>query len=433
MRLELASFTVRDVRFSNRTGFNEGILSVDRDELRQLLLQSGDFDDVGVEIARPGEATRLIHVMDAAEPRFKPGNGSTFPGFLGPRKTVGEGRTHRLAEMAIVSVGEPAAGEPTYMREAIVDMAGPGAEVSPFGSTINLVLDFKPHQKYLDPDLPEATMHHIMIGSPLAQRYNHRVRAAELQAAAHLARTTEGMEPDSLEVHELGPVDPSLPRVVYYFQMNWIDVYGENTDGILPSLIHPNEILDGALVNVVSNHHASYRSCTFFNQNHALVRELCARHGTDLNFLGVIIYPGAVVNEFEQKDMLAEHAVKLARMLGVQGACSSYYGGGHPCVEFMLICQKCERAGITTVQVMPENYGTPDDPGFVYSVPEAVAIISAGRATQRIDLPAVPKVIGGQELWSIPGSPGDSLSIPHRLLYGCSTATGYGRLTARQY
>ncbi|MBI4494559.1 MAG: hypothetical protein HY690_17405 [Chloroflexi bacterium] len=433
MRLELASFAARDVRFSDRTRFEDGVLSVDREAVRRLILESGNFEDVAVEIARPGEATRLIHVMDAAEPRFKPGNGSTFPGFVGPRKTVGEGRTHRLAGIAVVSVGEPAAGEPTYWREAIVDMAGPGAQASPFGSTVNLVLDFKPHPRYLDRDQPEAAMHNIMIGSPVAQRYNHAVRAAELKTAAYLARTTEHLEPDTLQVYELAPADPTLPRVVYFLQMNWIDIYGENTDGILPSLIHPNEILDGALVNAVSNHHASTRSCTYLNQNHALIRELYAHHGTGLNFVGVIAYPGAVINEIDQKNMLAEYAVKLARMLRAQGACSSFYGGGHPCVEFMLICQKCEQAGITTVQVMPESYGTPDDPGFVHFVPEAVAIVSAGRATQRVDLPAPSKVIGGREFFDLPGVPTDSVSVPYRYVYGCCHSSGYGRLAARQY
>ena len=90
---------------------------------------------------------------------------------------------------------------------------------------------------------------------------------------------------------------------------------------------------------------------------------------------------------------MAEYAVKLARLLGADAACSSYAGGGHPAVEFMLICQKAERAGIRTVLVMPETYGLPDDPGFVYFVPEAERIVSTGRTTQSLELPRMDRVI----------------------------------------
>ncbi|MBI4494951.1 MAG: hypothetical protein HY690_19430 [Chloroflexi bacterium] len=428
----MASYLVGDIQFSNRTRFEHGVLHVDRDELRGLLLQSGDFEDVSLEIVRPGEAVRLIHVMDVAEPRFKPGIGSTFPGFVGPRKTVGEGRTHRLAGMAVVSAGGAVAGEPTYWREGIVDMAGPGAEISPFGSTLNLVLEFKPHAKYLDADQPEAELHNIMVGSAFAQRYNHAVRVAELKAAAYLARCTADLEPDDLQVYELAQVDAALPRVIFFFQLNGLAIYGESAEGILPSLIHPNEILDGGLINVRSNGQASTRSSTFFIQNHALVRELCARHGTDFNFVGAIIYP-AQADDLDKKELIAEYAVKLARMLGAQGVCSTLFSGGHPYMEFMLICQKCEQAGIKTVLVTSEVYGTPEDPGFVFYVPEAEAIVSTGRSTQQIELPALPRVIGGTELFGLPDPPNGSLSIPMRYLCGLCTTTGYGQLTAKQY
>src|SRR5437867_449469 len=260
MRLETASVGVRDLRFSDRTRFEDGVLSIQKEELRQLLLEDDTFEDVALEVVRPGESVRIIHVMDAVEPRYKPEPWSTFPRFVGP-----------------------------------------------------------------------------------------------LKAAAYLARAAAGVEPDSLEVHELLPVEIPLPRVVYFFQLSGLLIYGQNVDTILPSLIHPNEILDGAVVNNLSNLHASYRYSTFDMQNHAVVRELYARHGTDLDFAGVIVYPAAS-DDVDEKEMLAEYAVKLARMLGAQGACNSYLGGGHPAVEFMLICQKGEAMGIKTVQIMPESY-----------------------------------------------------------------------------
>ena len=122
------------------------------------------------------------------------------------------------------------------------------------------------------------------------------------------------------------------------------------------------------MVNIRSNSHAGHRDSTFFNLSHAIVRDLYSRHGKDLDFAGVVIYPMAS-DDLATKERMAEYATKLARILGAEGAISSYAGGGHPAVEFMLICQKCEQEGIKTVLVMPEAYGTPEDPGFVYSVP----------------------------------------------------------------
>jgi sarcosine reductase len=432
MRLQLATTPVSDLRWSDATRFARGVLEVDREALRTLLLEDDAFGDVALDVVRPGDSVRIVHVMDAAEPRWKPEPGSTFPAFVGPPKTVGEGMTRRLDGLAVLSVSDAVAGEPTYWREAIVDMRGPCADVTAFGTITNLVLTFTPAPAYRDATRADAVVENIMIGSALAQRYNRRVRRAQLKAAAYLARAAAADAPEHVRVYELGPVPAGLPKVVYFYQLAGATVYGEPMDGMLPTLIHPNEVLDGAVVNVRSNVHASNRTSTYANQHHGIVTELLARHGRDLDFRGVIVYPAASDN-IDEKELLAEYAVKLARMLGADAACASYSGGGHPAVEFMLICRKGERAGIRMTLVMPEIYGTPDDPGFVYFVPEAERIVSTGRTTELVDLPRMERVIGGEAFFDLPGSPGDEQRVLYRYLLGCGTSAGNGRLTARQY
>lgn len=432
MRLEMATTTVSDVRFSRHTRVVGGVLEIDRDELSRVLLEDEAFANVSLDIVRPGESARIIHVMDVVEPRWKPAPGSTFPVLLGAPRTVGEGRTHRIEGVAVVSTSDAVAGEPTYWREAIIDMAGAGADATPFGATINLVLTFTPSATYLDDTRPDAVIENIMVGSGLAQRYNLRVRMAELKASAYLARAAAALEPDRLQTYELGGVRDGLPRVVYFYQLSGTVVYGDQLEGRVPTLIHPSEVLDGAIVNIRSNLHASGRSTTFDNQNHGIIGELYDRHGRDLDFRGVVVYPAAS-DDITDKEVMAEYAVKLARLLGADAACSSYAGGGHPAVEFMLICQKCERAGIRTVLVMPETYGTPDDPGFVYFVPEAERIVSTGRSTQSVELPPVQRVIGGASFFDLKGSPAEGRSVPYRYLLGCGTSAGGGRLIAKQY
>lgn len=433
MRLELATFPIRDVRFSDATRLKDGVLFINREELRRLLLESGDFADVGLEVVHPGDARRVIHVMDAAEPRVKVGPGVNFPGLVDRPSTVGYGRSHRLAGMAVISVGEPVAGEATYWREAVIDMSGPGAALTPFGTLVNLVLEFKPLPKHMPEAHPEGGGTENTRGSALSDRYNRNVRVAELKAAVYLASVTEGLTPDSVAVYESTPAAASLPRVAYLYQ-NGCAVYGHSVSGALPTLVHPNEILDGALVPTHSNSHASTRDSTFLMQNHATVRELYAHHGVDLNFVGAVIFAGAATDPeklLDKKEMLTEYVVKLAGLLQADAAVLCGSGGGHATVDFMMAVQKCERAGITTVQMMPEAYGTPEDPGFVHFLPEAKRIVSTGRSPQLIELPAMAEVLGGTKFFDLPDAPGDRMEIPYRYLYGCMSATGYGRLTAR--
>src|SRR5215470_14844671 len=142
MRLEIGSISVRDVEVGGRTELCDHTLVVDVEELRRLVLEDQHFADAQVRVVKPGESVRIIHAIDVVEPRWKvAGPGGVFPGFVSPPITVGEGRTHRLAGVAVVEVGAPVPGESTVFRERLVDMAGPGAALSPFGRTFNVVLE----------------------------------------------------------------------------------------------------------------------------------------------------------------------------------------------------------------------------------------------------------------------------------------------------
>ncbi|MCH8038018.1 MAG: hypothetical protein IIC53_12985, partial [Proteobacteria bacterium] len=61
MRLELGSFPVRDLVFGPRTEYRQGVLSVNTDELKAFLLKDSPFKDIEIDVARPGEKTRIVH------------------------------------------------------------------------------------------------------------------------------------------------------------------------------------------------------------------------------------------------------------------------------------------------------------------------------------------------------------------------------------
>jgi len=70
MKLEMATFTVRNVRFGERTGYDRGVLELNSDELVNVVLEDKRIVSAALEIVCPGEKTRIVKVRDAVEPRY---------------------------------------------------------------------------------------------------------------------------------------------------------------------------------------------------------------------------------------------------------------------------------------------------------------------------------------------------------------------------
>ena len=104
MKLELADFPVKEIRVSEQTGYDYGVLKVNKDELLKLVAKDRRVISADFDIPNPNEKTRIALVRDSVEPRVKvSGPGCVFPGIMGPVQAVGEGRTHRLGNMAVVT------------------------------------------------------------------------------------------------------------------------------------------------------------------------------------------------------------------------------------------------------------------------------------------------------------------------------------------
>ena len=429
MRLALGSFPVKRIEFGPTTIWHEGTLHVDRSALRAHLLGDERLVDVEIDCARPGESARIIHVLDSIEPRAKvEGRGQVFPGIVGPLEAVGDGRTHRLAGLAVQStavIRDPR--ETADVWESIIDMGGDGAAFSPFSETVNLVLSFR-------------------LAEPLsAVEGTTAVREATLRASRWLAEATRDLAPPEMEVLELGPVEPGLPKVAYIcFLLGLTDlhtsyVYGSPITS-LPTLLHPNELADGAVVS--ANYHiAGIRNPTYLYQNSPVIARLRAEHGRTLDFVGVIVAQ-ATISLYHEKERSALHAAKLARMLGAEAAVLSLDSGGNAFTDLMLACRACERLGLKTALVMPEYAGSGGgEPAFVDFVPEAVAIASTGNVDAAVTLPAVRRVLGGGDFPPSPtGSeppitvgPAESFSTSLRLIQAATTGLGSWRLGGRGF
>src|SRR5437879_7332357 len=212
MRLEVGTIQIRDVEIGRASALTAHTLVIDREKLRTLVVEDSHFADAQVNRVKPGESVRIIHVLDVVEPRWKvAGPGGVFPGFVSPALTVGEGRTHRLAGVAVAEVGAPVPGESTVFRQRLIDMAGPGAELSPFARTLNVALEFTPNMACFPPGAEQIK--DFLTGGPESHEYNRAVLTAGLKVAARLGRTAREATPDDVETFELYPCVPALSRV----------------------------------------------------------------------------------------------------------------------------------------------------------------------------------------------------------------------------
>ena len=140
MRLELGTFPVEKVVFSDKTRWDDGVLEIDREELLQAVQADPRVTKVELELVHPGESVRITAVRDVIEPRIKvAGSGMVYPGVCGrPVLTVGNGGTHRLAGIGVIEVAnvEMYHGNDGWL-DSFIDMSGPGA-VTPFATMPNL-------------------------------------------------------------------------------------------------------------------------------------------------------------------------------------------------------------------------------------------------------------------------------------------------------
>jgi glycine reductase complex component B subunit alpha and beta len=387
-RLEVGLLPIQRLAFAPQTSYDTGTLHIDRSALLAAIAEPRSMGAIDVQLAHPGESCRIIHILDAVAPMVKlHGRSTVYPGFVSPAIPAGSGRNHRLQGAAVLvcaTFPESTSGA-LSAHEAIVDMSGPAAPYCAFSETANVVLVCHPAPGVTNAEFDAAI---------------HRVK---LNAAVYLARATVECIPASVEAYTLTPVDPALPRVVYIDQLHQQGLmaqtflYGKHTQGLEPTILHPNEMLDGALVN--GNYRQPGRAITYAHTDNYMVRELYRRHGTDLNFLGVVLGRGWQDTQF-LKERQGWMMARVARLWGAQVAIiTADVGGtsGNNTVDFMQTIKACEQMGLRTVAVMQES-GNPDcsEPTLVDYVPEADALISVGGIGWRTPAaPAVQRVLGG--------------------------------------
>jgi sarcosine reductase len=380
----------------------------------ELLGEAEPREGVSVEIVPPGSPLRVTHVLDAVEPRSRPDGRAAFP----RDGRGGEGRTNRLDGVVVLSCLDfPGEERPLHEQESIVDLSGPGAEVTPFGDMTAVVLTFEP-----------GSGGHVEIDA--------RARGVALEVAEELARPTLDADPIDIERFELGPADADLPSVGALIQVSDLGplyiqyVYGQPAgEADLPRAVDPAEVLDGA-VTCGEYHWAAMRNPTMFFQRNELIRTLYREHGRSVRFAGVVLMRG-YEQSADDKQRAAERAAQVAAEIGAEGVVITTDAGGNSHTDVMLTCRACERAGIRTTVVLAEE----TDPGSTKPiltdwVPEADSIVSTGNVEELVEAWVPERVLGGDRL--LDGTPApDTGPIPLRNYLGAANQMGQLALSAR--
>lgn len=426
MKLELGYVQIKDIQFASESKVENGVIYVNAEELKSLLLEDENLKSVELDIAKPGEKTRIMPVKDVIEPRVKvEGTGNLFPGVLSKVEPVGSGRTNVLKGSAVVTTGRIVG-----FQEGIIDMSGEGAKYTPFSQLNNLVVVCEPVD-YLEKHAHEKA-----------------VRMAGLKAADYIGKLAKNVTPDEVETFETLNVKegiekyPDLPRVAYVMMlqsqglMHDTYVYGVDAKQSLTTMIMPTETMDGAILsgNCVS---ACDKNTTYHHLNNPVISELFKQHGKTVNFVGVIITNENVYLADKQRS--SDWTAKLCEFLGVDGAIVSQEGFGNPDTDLIMNCKKIEAKGVKTVIITDEYAGRDGKSQSLADADVAAnAVVTGGNANMVIKLPAMDKVIGYPEVADIiaggfDGSlnPDGSIDAELQVITGATNEMGFNRLSAR--
>ena len=397
-------------------------LFVNLKELREMIVEDPRFSKVEIEMVHPGDNVRVINVLDVIEPRIKVEGGEAFPGWIGNTGIVGMGKTNALKGIGVIE-----AGLMKGSHGGILDMKGAGSTLTYYSGLhhIILVTDPKPGTDQAD--------------------YSYALKMAGLKAATYLAKASVSAEPDELKIYEIPPLNRSsqktrLPRIAYLYITECHEVlkepfiYGDNPRRFFPTIFHPNEFMDGAMVSCLYDYSPGLRNFTYSIMNNPVIEGLYERHERELIFVGVVVANTHL--NLQEKKRSASMAAKLMRfVLDAEGVLITKEGGGHPDIDLMECCEQCELLGIKSSLINCEML-SPDGTGnsMVAFSRFADCIISVGNIEEMIDLPSVERVMGGKEMAMGMKGPFDRpMRIPIRLIPNAISHVGFTHVTGEEF
>ncbi len=429
MKLQIEDIHVRQLAFGSPGRVEDGTVYIDREAVLTFIRElDTHITEVRLDIAQPGDSIRIMPVKDVIEPRVKmDGKGVMFPGIhADENEMVGEGVTRVLKGMAVVTTGKVVG-----FQEGVIDMSGTGADYTPFSKTRNLVITCE------------------MDDACTAHEKEAILRKVGLETALQVGKLALEGVPDEASVYECKSLaeqvleHPELPRVGYIYMlqsqglMHDTYLYGVDAKKILPTLLSPTEVMDGALIsgNCVA---ASDKVTTYMHQNNPVIHQLLKYHGTRYNFVGAIVTNENVT--LQDKERSSAFTCKLARQLGLDAVIITEEGYGNPDTDLVMNCSRLEDAGIETVLITDEFAGRDgESQALADATDKADALVSCGNGNPTVVLPPMDTILGHLDcadtiVGGFTGSLREDGSIRMEIqgIIGATSAVGFHNLAARE-
>jgi len=406
MRLEKGFVSVTKIQFGAKTALAGGVLTVNKDELTAYLMQDQRLGKVELDLANPGDSTRIVRTIYEFEPRVRTGSRKgqfPWPGVLGAGTDAGDGSLTVLDNTVVMVVNPSNLDNQPQLVPIAPDNAGATTQMNSdagglFSKFHNLVVMAWPPRFYdYVPKVIEGA-----ITTRERDDFYAALAVAGMRAAAYLGNVAVDMKPEKTEVYELPPLSAAgkgmetLPKIAFIFDYNssnktWSSpsfgintsvpqIYGEDGNFALPVVMHPNEVLDGAVMALSGDGSYGYNNLPY-------IKELYARHGKDICFVGVVATTNRT-EPWQDKHSVTIAARQVAQLMGADGCLVLKHGGGAPQDQVAALCKELMNLGVKAV-------GDPQSGGSIIPTnpePQWGIVNTGGQGA--VKQPAVEKVIG---------------------------------------
>ena len=400
MKLSIGNLYVKDVVLGEENSFKDGVLTINKKAAIDYLMGEDEhITSLDIVIARPGDDTRIVPVIETIEPRCRMDGRTLFPGVTGDLVPCGDGELKAFKQCCVTVVG----GTWGSFGDGVIDMGGEGAKHTYWSKLINICMVGETDE--------EDERHE-------QQKTNHALRWAGHRFAEWIGQFAKDLEPEDTEEYVFDPVlkrspdRANLPNVAIVLQpqsqmetLGYNDlIYGWDMNRYLPSFVSPTEVLDGMMISG-SFMPSSSKWSTYEFQNFPTIKELFAEDGKSLNFVGVIMSNLNVA--LDQKERSAIMVRNIALNLGVDYAIVTEEGYGNPDADYVRCQVILEDAGIPVVGISNECTGRDGKSQPLVTLDEKlVALVSSGNVSELSELPACKTVIGCLEAMNRDGLSG---------------------------
>ncbi len=223
MELNMEIVKIKDVKFGDETAIYNGVLTINKKEMIETI-SDPNMTDVDIQIAKPGESTRIVPVKDVIEPRVKVETEGYFPGILDKFQYCGHGTTRALKGCCVTTCGKIMG-----FQEGIIDMSGPAAKYNTYSQLINIVLVADP------------------IEGLSPKEHETAIRNMGFKTALYVAKASLKVQPDEVEtfIKQQVSAEKKLPKVsIAYLLMaqgllHDSEIYGIDAKNLMSLLVHP--------------------------------------------------------------------------------------------------------------------------------------------------------------------------------------------------